>query len=85
MALKPCKVCGTLNAEGVDTCLSCGHHPEGSKRPVIFRYVAIALVVCFAIPLASGLLNWILWQLKPNTPQPNPAKVSLVTHHISDV
>ena len=42
MALKPCKVCGTFNAEGVDTCLSCDRDPEKSKRPAIFRYIAIA-------------------------------------------
>ena len=79
MALKPCKVCGTLNAEGVDTCLSCGHDPEANKRPAIFRYAAIAVVVCLAIPLISGLLNWILWQLKPETPKNSPSEVSLVT------
>ena len=75
MSLEPCNVCGTLNAEGVETCLSCGHPPQGSKRPAIFRWVAIALVVCFALPFISGLVNWVLWQLKPETP-PQP-KVSL--------
>lgn len=85
MALKPCKVCGTLNAEGVDTCLSCGHDPSNNKRPVIFRYVAIALVVCLSLSLVSGAVNWILWQLKPKTPQPNPSKVSFVSHHIPNV
>lgn len=79
MALKPCKVCGTLNAEGVDTCLSCGHDPEVKKRPAIFRYAAIAVVVCLAIPLISGLLNSILRQLKPETPKNSPSEVSLVT------
>ena len=79
MALKPCKVCGTLNAEGVDTCLSCGHDPEESKRPAIFRYIAITVVVCLAIPLILGLFNLILWQLKPKTPNPNPSKVSLLS------
>ena len=82
MALKPCKVCGTLNAEGVDTCLSCGHDPESSKRPAIFRYVAIALVVCLSISLVSGLVNWILWQLEPKTPQPNPSQVSLLSNEM---
>ena len=77
MALKPCKVCGTLNAEGVETCLSCGHDPEGSKRPVIFRYVAIALVICFALPFLSGLINWVLLQLKPNESTPTQPQVSL--------
>ena len=80
MALKPCKVCGTLNAEGVDSCLSCGYDPEKSKRPAIFRYVAIAVVVCLTIPFISGLYNWILWQLKPKNTQPQPSQVSLVVN-----
>ena len=70
MALKPCRVCGTLNAEGVDTCLSCGHDPEGNKRPAIFRYAAIAVVACLAIPLITSLINLVLEQTKPKTPQP---------------
>ena len=81
MALKPCKVCGTLNAEGVDTCLSCGNDPERSKRPAIFRYAAIAVAVSLTMPLVLGLFDWILWQLKPKSPQPNPSKVSLVSNH----
>ena len=78
MALKPCKVCGTLNAEGVDTCLSCGHDPQGSKRPVILRYVAIALVACFALPFLSGLINWVFLQLQPERSTPEPPQVSLM-------
>ncbi|MDJ0678619.1 MAG: hypothetical protein QNJ18_01990 [Xenococcaceae cyanobacterium MO_167.B52] len=77
MALKPCKVCGTLNAEGVETCLSCGHDPEKSKRPAIFRYLAVAIVLCLALPVASGLINWILLQLKPESPTPSQPQVSL--------
>ncbi|MDJ0650974.1 MAG: hypothetical protein QNJ60_19960 [Xenococcaceae cyanobacterium MO_188.B19] len=77
MALKPCKVCGTLNAEGVETCLSCGHDPERSTRPAIFRYFAIALIICLALPVASGLINWILLQLKPESPTPSQPRVSL--------
>lgn len=78
MALKPCKVCGTLNAEGVETCISCGQDPEGSKRPAIFRYVAIALAICFILPFLSGIINWILLQLKPESPKPTQPQVSLV-------
>lgn len=81
MALKPCKVCGTLNAEGVDTCLSCGHDPEASKRPAIFRYAAIAVAFAMAMPIVLGLFNWVLWQLKPKTPEPNPSRVSLFSSH----
>ena len=77
MALKPCKVCGTLNAEGVETCLSCGHDPEKSKRPAIFRYLAVAIILCLALPVASGLINWILLQLQPESPTPSQPQVSL--------
>ncbi|MEM7593681.1 MAG: hypothetical protein AAF383_19585 [Cyanobacteria bacterium P01_A01_bin.83] len=77
MSLEPCKVCGTLNAEGTKICLSCGHSTQGHKRPVIFRWIAIALVICFALPFASGLINWILLQLKPESPTPSQPEVSL--------
>ena len=76
MSLEPCKVCGTLNAEGTEICLSCGHSPQGNKRPAIFRWVAISLIICFALPFFSGLINWILLQLKPDPPSNQP-KVSL--------
>ncbi|MEM8832219.1 MAG: hypothetical protein AAGE96_23150 [Cyanobacteria bacterium P01_G01_bin.19] len=78
MALKPCKVCGTLNAEGAEICLSCGHPVDGHKRPVIFRYVAIALVACFALPFLAGLIDWVLFQLKPEPNTPTEPEVSLV-------
>lgn len=68
MSLEPCNVCGTLNPEGNEICLSCGYPTEGNKRPAIFRWVAIALVICFALPFISGLIDWVLWQLKPETP-----------------
>ena len=77
MALEPCKVCGTLNAEETEICLSCGYPTQGRKRPVIFRWVAIALVVCFALPFLAGLINWILLQLKPESPTPTQPQVSL--------
>jgi hypothetical protein len=76
MSLEPCKVCGTLNAEEAEICLSCGHSPQGNKRPAIFRWVAIALIICFALPFLSGLLNWIVLKLKPESPSTQP-KISL--------
>ena len=79
LMLKPCKVCGTLNAEGVETCLSCGYDPEGSKRSPIFRYAAIALVICFTLPLMSGLINWVLLQLQPESPTPQSPPASKIS------
>ena len=76
--LKPCKVCGTLNAEGVETCLSCGCDPEGRKRPIVFRYAAIVVIICFTLPLMSGLINWILLQLKPQPPSQTAPQVSQI-------
>ncbi|MEO1669781.1 MAG: hypothetical protein AAFR77_03180 [Cyanobacteria bacterium J06631_2] len=84
MSLEPCQVCGTLNAEGTEICLSCGHPTKGSKRPAIFRWVAIALVVCFALPLLSGVVNWILLQLQPESP-PTESTVSLVETDFLDL
>ena len=74
MSLEPCKVCGTLNAADTEICLSCGHPTDGKKRPTVFRIVAIALVVCFTLPFLSGLINWILLQLKPESSQPRQAQ-----------
>ena len=74
MSLEPCKVCGTLNAADAEICLSCGHPTDGKKRPTVFRIVAIALVVCFTLPFLSGLINWILLQLKPESPAPSQAE-----------
>ncbi|MEL6438927.1 MAG: hypothetical protein AAFQ80_06710 [Cyanobacteria bacterium J06621_8] len=81
MSLVPCKVCGTLNADSTEICLSCGYPTQGHKRPVIFRWVAIALVICFTLPLASGLINWILLQIKPESPIPPQPKVSMNIEH----
>lgn len=83
MSLEPCKVCGTLNPESAEECLSCGHSPQGSKRPLIFRWVAIALVICFALPFLSGIVNWVLFQLQSDPPPPKP-QVSL-THPFENV
>lgn len=77
MSLEPCNVCGTLNAAETEICLSCGYPTKGSKRPAIFRWVAIALVVCFALPFLAGLINWVLLQINPQVPEQNPQKVSL--------
>ncbi len=79
MSLEPCKVCGTLNAAETEICLSCGYPIQGNKRPAIFRWIAIALIICFALPFLSGLINWVLLQLNPQSPsQPSP-KVSMIS------
>jgi hypothetical protein len=77
MSLEPCKVCGTLNATGTEICLSCGYPTQGRKRPAIFQWVAIALIICFALPSLTGLIGWMLRQLKPEVPSKEP-QVSLI-------
>ncbi len=78
MSLEPCKVCGTLNAAETEICLSCGYPIQGNKRPPIFRWIAIALVICFALPFLSGLINWIMLQIKPESPTPTQSEISLI-------
>ena len=76
MSLEPCNVCGTLNAAEAEICLSCGHPTDGNKRSPIFRWVAIALVICFTLPLFAGVINWMLLKLNPPSPEANPPQVS---------
>jgi predicted nucleic acid-binding Zn ribbon protein len=76
MALVPCNVCGTLNSEDVEICLSCEHPIKGRKRPAIFQWMAIALVVLIALPVLSGVFS-LLKQQK----QPRPSQFSQILHH----
>lgn len=76
MSLEPCKVCGTLNAKETEICLSCGYPTQGKKRPTIFRVVALALVVCFALPFLAGVINWLL-QPEPNDSERSAPQISL--------
>jgi hypothetical protein len=77
MSLQPCKVCRTLNAEDTEICLSCGYPTQGRKIPAIFRWTAIALAICFALPFLYGLINWMMLQLNPQPSDSNPPQVSL--------
>ena len=70
MALEPCKVCGTLNSDEEEICLSCGYPTKGRKRPAIFQWAAIALVLAFALPMLMTLVNFIQLQ-QPKQPESN--------------
>ncbi|NJN23730.1 MAG: hypothetical protein HC810_04160 [Acaryochloridaceae cyanobacterium RL_2_7] len=59
MALVPCNVCGTLNSENAQICLSCEYPIKGHRRPAIFQWVAIGLFALFTIPLINMALNAI--------------------------
>lgn len=67
MALEPCKVCGSLNSDQAEICLSCGYPTQGRKRPAVFQWAAILVVLIIAIPLLSSLFT----RLKP-APQSLP-------------
>lgn len=75
MALVPCSVCGSLNSDAADICLSCGYPPQGRKRPAIFQWAAVVVVALLAIPLISSLL--IRFKPQPNQLPPEPPAAQL--------
>ncbi|MEM7725184.1 MAG: hypothetical protein AAF208_02290 [Cyanobacteria bacterium P01_A01_bin.45] len=74
MALVPCKVCGTLNSDEAEICLSCEYPVKGRKRPIIFQWAAIAVIIALSVPLLISLVNLI--KPKPEQPLQNPGKVT---------
>ncbi len=75
MALVPCKVCGSLNSDQAEICLSCGYPTQGRKRPIIFQIAAIIIVLAFVIPTLLTAIYWIKLQLKPSSP-PQQERIS---------
>lgn len=84
MALVPCKVCGALNSENAEICLSCGYPTRGKKRPALFQAAAILVVLLLALPVLLGLL--LRFQpRRPNQLPPDPgatAQFSQITSQI---
>ncbi|MGK7897008.1 MAG: hypothetical protein AB4372_26195 [Xenococcus sp. (in: cyanobacteria)] len=76
MALVPCKVCGSLNSDQEEICLSCGYPTEGIKRPMIFQIAAIFIVLAFVAPVLLNAISWIKLQLKPSPP-PQQERIGL--------
>ncbi len=74
MALVPCKVCGSLNSDQEEICLSCGYPTQGYKRPAIFVWAALVLAVLFALPPLMGVANWLFYRLNPPEPTPEEPK-----------
>ena len=70
MALVPCNVCGTLNSENAEICLSCEYPIKGRRRPAIFQWVAIVLFVTFTAPLIYVALNALRSKPTPRPPAP---------------
>ena len=65
MALIPCKVCGTLNSENAEICLSCEYPIHGRRRPVIFQWAAIILFILLTAPLINIALQSLRKKPKP--------------------
>ena len=59
MALVPCKVCGTLNSENTEICLSCEYPIKGRRRPAIFQWAAVGLFMLFTIPVINMAISAI--------------------------
>ncbi len=57
MALEPCNVCGSLISSETEICPNCDSPTKGSKRPVVFRVAAIALVIVFALPVLVSIFG----------------------------
>ena len=75
MALVPCKVCGSLNSDQAEICLSCGYPTQGRKRPLVFQIAAILIVLAFVIPGLITALSWIQLKFKPSSP-PQQERIS---------
>jgi hypothetical protein len=74
MTLVPCNVCGTLNSSDAEICLSCEYPIKGRRRPAVFQWAALLLIVPFAIMGLSLTFGW----LRPQQPQPSPAEKTFV-------
>lgn len=74
MTLVPCNVCGTLNSDGAEICLSCEYPIKGKRRPELFKWAAVVLFVLFMAPLINVVLN----NMRTNTqPKRSPALTRL--------
>ncbi len=65
MALVPCNVCGTLNSEDAEICLSCEYPIKGRRRPAIFQWAAILIFCLFTVPVIGVLLSQISEKKQP--------------------
>ncbi len=71
MALVPCKVCGVLNSDEAEICLSCEYPTQGRKRPAIFTWAAVLVLALLALPL---LLNTMARLQRRPEPSPEPER-----------
>jgi hypothetical protein len=66
MALVPCKVCGTLNSEHAEICLSCEFPTKGRSKKQVWQWVALAMALLIA-PIGLYALDMIKMH-SPTTP-----------------
>lgn len=73
MALVPCKVCGTLNSEHAEICLSCEYPIKGRPEKERMRWVALGLALMIGLPLAFYTIDLVKRQMPLNgTPATRP-------------
>ncbi|MEO0373353.1 MAG: hypothetical protein AAF329_01760 [Cyanobacteria bacterium P01_A01_bin.17] len=80
MTLVPCNVCGTLNSEDTEICLSCEFPVKGRRRPVIFQWAALLLLLPFVITGLSLAFNWLRPQRPPSSPAEKTARLITASH-----
>ncbi|MCM1982213.1 hypothetical protein [Lyngbya confervoides] len=71
MTLVPCRVCGTLNSDQADLCLSCEYPIQGRRRPWIFQGAAVLVLFLFLAPVLGVVLGF--FQFEPQR-SPSPLK-----------
>jgi hypothetical protein len=64
MSLVPCKVCGTLNSEDAEICLSCEFPIKGRGNKDWYKWIALALALMFGLPLAVQAFHILSAQIQ---------------------
>ena len=85
MAMVPCNVCGTLNSEHAEICLSCEYPIKGRRRPAIFQWAAIGLFVLFTIPLFNVALSFIQRQNPKKKSVPDVSAQLMISPSLPDM
>lgn len=72
MSLVPCKVCGTLNSEDAEICLSCEFPTKGRGKKDWYKWVALGLALMFGLPLAIQAFHILSAQIQQQPVQSKP-------------
>jgi hypothetical protein len=71
MSLVPCKVCGTLNSEDTEICLSCEFPIKGRGNKDWYKWVALALALMFGLPFTLHAIQTMMHSVQT---QPSSSK-----------